>query len=60
MNRQVNLPTPAWMTVSVWDAPVVDALGQGPGGAYIQETRRKWIFEPPEFSSGPGVWRWAR
>ena len=37
MNRQVNLSTPAWMTVSAWDDPVVDALGHGPGSPYIEE-----------------------
>ena len=54
MNRQVNLSTPAWMTVSAWDDPVVDALGHGPGSPYIEEI---W---PPGFSSGSRVWRWVR
>jgi hypothetical protein len=35
MSRQVNLPTPALMSVTAWHDPIVEALGHRPGSPHI-------------------------
>ncbi len=48
------------LRIRPWSDDVVDKLGFDPRSSYVEETRSKWIFEPPEFLSGPEAWRWAR
>ena len=64
MSRQVNLPTPALMSVTVWEDPVVEALGHRPGSAYIEDvwlgvlgptTTWAWLRLARAASTGPGA-----
>ena len=53
MNRQVNLPTPAFMVVAALDDPVTDSLGHRPGSPYIEDV---WLG-----ALGPTTtWAWLR
>ena len=53
MNRQVNLPTPAFMVVTALDDRVTDSLGHRPGSPYVEEV---WLGV-----LGPTTtWAWLR
>ncbi len=52
MNRQANLPTPAFMVVTALDDPVTDSLGHRPGSPYVDDV---WLG-----ALGPTTtWAWS-